>query len=233
MSRLVAVFLRHAALEQPAGVPAANLPHSLTAKGEDQATKVAQRLHALAEDMDFKIDDDIECAPAQAAWQTAAITAEELDDMTGRGYRAVERAELAGRSLGAAANLKTTQIETLIAEDLRFTKPPKNWLTRPEYRPPFPGAELLGAAGERVGGFIRRRAEEMWAHLTGDTLKVFVGHGSALVQAAAHLGALPAKTAAQRVLPHVAWALIEFRASGRCTLLSAEWRKPQKGDKPD
>jgi len=233
MSRLIAVFLRHAQLEQPKGVPAANLPHGLTAKGEDQAADAAQRLHALAEEMDFKIDDDLECGASQPVWQTAAILGEELDDLTGRRYRAVERSELMGRSLGGAANLTVKQIETLIAEDPRFTKPPKAWLSNPAYRPPFPGAETLGAAGERAGGFIKRRAEEMWPHLTGDTLKVFVGHGATLVQAAAWLGAIPAKTAAQKVLPHAHWALIEFRASGRCTLLSAAWRKPAKTDTPD
>ncbi len=233
MSRLIAVFMRHAVLDQPKGVPAANLPHALTAKGEDEASDAAHRLQALAEKMDCKIDDDIECAPSQPVWQTAAILGEELDDITGRGYRAVERSELAGRSFGGAANLTLKEIETLVAEDPRFTKPPKTWLAKPDYRPPFPGAESLGAAGERVGGFIRRRAEEMWPHLTGDTLKVFVGHGATLVHAAAWLGAIPAKSAPQKVLPHAHWALIEFRASGRCTLLDADWRKPAKTDTPD
>jgi 2,3-bisphosphoglycerate-dependent phosphoglycerate mutase len=232
MSRLIAVFLRHAELDQPKGVPAANLPHALTADGEDQATEAGQRLFALAEEFGAKIDDDIECSPTQAAWQTAAIIAEELDGLTGRDYRTVERSELAGRSLGSAANLGIRETETLIAEDPRYKKPPKGWLTQPDFRPPFPGAESPNAAGERVGEFVRRRAEEMWPHLTGDTLKLFVGHGSALVAAAAWLGAVP-RTAPLKVLPHAQWALIEFNARGRCTLLDAAWRKPAKSDTPD
>jgi len=230
MSRLIAVFMRHAALKQPAGVPGTNLPFPLTAAGESQASKAAARLHALADKMDCKIDDDIECSPNQGAWQTAAILAEDLEETTFRGYRAVERAELAGRSLGSAGNLKTAQLDALIAEDPRFTKPPKNWLTQTNYRSPFAGAETLGAAGERVGDYVRRRVEEMWPHLTGDTLKLFIGDSSALIHAAAHLGAIPDKRAPQLSLANASWALIEFRASGRCTLLSADWRKPQKTD---
>ena len=230
MARLIAVFMRHAALKQPAGVPGTNLPFPLTAAGEGQASKAAARLHALADKMACKIDDDIECSPNQGAWQTAAILAEDLEETTFRGYRAVERAELAGRSLGAAGNLKTAQLDSLVAEDPRFTKAPKNWLTNTDYRPPFAGAETLGAAGERVGGYLRRRVEEMWPHLTGDTLKVFVGDSSALIHGAAYLGALPPKRAPQLSLAPATWALIEFRASGRCTLLSADWRKPQKAD---
>jgi hypothetical protein len=73
----------------------------------------------------------------------------------------------------------------------------------------------------------------MWPHLTGDTLKVFLGHGSALLHAAAYLDVLPAKRAAQLALPHAGWALIEFNAAGQCTLLSTDWRKPKKGDGED
>ncbi|MDA0369508.1 MAG: histidine phosphatase family protein [Proteobacteria bacterium] len=230
MSRLIAVFMRHAALKHPTGLPGTNLPFPLTAAGESQASKAANRLHALADEMDCKIDDDIECAPNQGPWQTAAILAEDLEALTHRGYRAVERAELAGRSLGAGGNLKTAQLESLIADDPRFTKTPKNWLTHTDYRPPFAGAETLGATGERLGGYVRRRAEEMWPHLTGDTLKVFVSDSSALIHGAAYLDAVPAKRAPQLSLALASWALIEFRASGRCTLLSADWRKPQKAD---
>ena len=233
MSRLIAVFMRHGALKHPAGVVGGNLPFPLTAAGENQAADAGQRLAARADEMGFKIDDDLECAPNEGAWQTAAIIGEELEDLTDRGYRALERAEMAGRSLGSATNLKVAQIESLIDEDPRFTKAPKDWLSKTDYRPPFAGAETLGAAGERLGGFVRRRAEEMWPHLTGDTLKVFVGHSSALIHAAAYLDVLPAKRAAHLALPHAACALIEFDARGRCSLVSADWRKPKKGDGED
>ena len=233
MSRLIAVFMRHGALKHPAGVAGGNLPYPLTAAGENQAADAAHRLAALADEMGFKIDDDLECSPNEAAWQTAAIMGEDLEDLTTRGYRALERAEMAGRGLGSAANLKVAQIETLIEEDPRFSNAPKGWLTKTDYRPPFAGVETLGTTGERVGGFVRRRAEEMWPHLTGDTLKVFVGHGSALIHAAAFLDVIPTKRAAQLALPHAAWALIEFNAAGRCTLIDADWRKPKKGDGED
>jgi 2,3-bisphosphoglycerate-dependent phosphoglycerate mutase len=234
MSRLIAVFMRHGALKHPAGVAGGNLPYALTAAGENQAADAAQRLADLAADMDFKVDDDLECSPNEAAWQTAAILGEELEDITDRqGYRAVERAELAGRSLGSVANLKTTHIETLIEDDPRFTKAPKDWLARTDYRPPFAGVETLGGAGERLGDFVRRRIEELWPHLTGDTLKVFVGHGSALIHAAAFLDVLPKNRAAQLALPPAGWILIEFNAAGRCTLVDADWRKPKKGDGED
>jgi 2,3-bisphosphoglycerate-dependent phosphoglycerate mutase len=233
MSRLIAVFMRHGALKHPAGIAGGNLPFPLTAAGEEQAVEAAHRLAALADEMDFKVDDDIECSPNEAAWQTAAIVGEELEERHTRGYRALERAEMAGRSLGSVANLKVAQIESMIKEDPRFSKAPKGWLSKTDYRPPFAGVETLGAAGERLGGFVRRRVEEMWPHLTGDTFKVFVGHNSALMHAAAHLDVLPTKRAAQLALPHAAWALIEFNAAGRCTLVDADWRKPKKGDSED
>jgi hypothetical protein len=73
----------------------------------------------------------------------------------------------------------------------------------------------------------------LWPHLTGDTLKVFVGHGSALIHAAAFLDVLPKNRAAQLALPPAGWILIEFNAAGRCTLVDADWRKPKKGDGED
>jgi 2,3-bisphosphoglycerate-dependent phosphoglycerate mutase len=233
MSRFIAVFMRHGALKQPAGIVGGNLPFPLTAAGENQAADAGQRLAALADEMNFKVDDDLECSPNEGVWQTAAIIGEELEDLTHRSYRALERAEMSGRSLGSAANLKAAQIKSLIEEDLRFTNAPKDWLSNSDYRPPFAGVETLGAAGERLGGFIRQRTGEMWPHLTGDTLKVFLGHGSALLHAAAYLGVLPAKRAARLALPHAGWALIEFNAAGQCSLLSADWRKSRKGDGED
>jgi 2,3-bisphosphoglycerate-dependent phosphoglycerate mutase len=233
MSRLIAVFMRHGALKHPAGIAGGNLPYPLTAAGENQVADAGHRLAALADDMGFKIEDDLECSPNEGTWQTAAIVGEELEDLTHRSYRALERAEMAGRSLGSVANLKLTQIESLVEDDARFTKAPKGWQSKTDYRPPFAGAETLGGAGERLGGFVRRRVEEMWPHLTGDTLKVFVGHGSALIHGAAFLGVIPKKRAAQLALPHTAWALIEFNAAGQCTLIDADWRKPKKGDGED
>ena len=57
MSRFIAVFMRHGALNHPAGVVGGNLPFPLTATGENQAAEAGQRLAALAEEMGFKVDE--------------------------------------------------------------------------------------------------------------------------------------------------------------------------------
>jgi 2,3-bisphosphoglycerate-dependent phosphoglycerate mutase len=77
--RIVAALVRHGDYHQPDRVPSAQLPHPLTAKGEDQARALGQALADEAQALGLTVDPVIDCSTLLRAWQTATLAAAALD----------------------------------------------------------------------------------------------------------------------------------------------------------
>jgi 2,3-bisphosphoglycerate-dependent phosphoglycerate mutase len=183
--RFVAL-MRHGTFHQPADVPSAHLPHGLTEEGRSEAERGARMLFQLTQEHGLSIHPVIDSSRLRRASETARIAAHVLAERCGTSFEIVEFDELVERSLGAAANLTVAEIERIVAEDVRFTPLPKGWKRNPQIVLPFPGAESLLTAGQRVASHLSNRISE----LAPDTLKIFVGHGGAFRHAAHALGVL-------------------------------------------
>jgi 2,3-bisphosphoglycerate-dependent phosphoglycerate mutase len=186
MTVLFAAFIRHGTFRQPAHVPSAHLPYPLLPEGRIEAERGARLLAALIEQHELDTASVIDCSPLRRAWETATIVARVLGERLSRPFEVTETAALSERCLGSAANLTTTEIETIVADDPRYPALPPGWKRDPHFVVPFPGAESLLAAGERVASHVKQQT----APLCDRGLKLFVGHGGAFRHAAFHLGTL-------------------------------------------
>lgn len=181
MTSSVIAILRHADYEQPANVPSAWLPYPLTEVGASQAREAVPAITAFAETGGLTICPVIDSSRMLRAWQTARILA------TGLGLATIDEFDdLAERSVGAAANLTTIEIEQLLAVDPRYSGAPQGWKSSTDYRLPFQGAESLNEAGLRVAGHV----DSCMKGLPSASLKIIVGHGASIRHAAMHLGIL-------------------------------------------
>lgn len=217
MKTPVIAILRHADYQQPAGVPSAWLPYPLNEKGVAEALSAVQMIQAFQHAESLALAMSIDSSRMLRAWQTAGILAEGLGIGEVRQFDA-----LAERSVGAAANLTTAQIESLLAVDPRFESPPQGWKSSTDYCLPFQGAESLEVAGRRVAEHIESAATV----LQPATLKVIVGHGASLRHAAMHLGILTRDNVGSVSMYH-ARPVFLVRENGQWLKVAGDW-KPRK-----
>jgi 2,3-bisphosphoglycerate-dependent phosphoglycerate mutase len=225
MRRVIAALVRHGDYEQPDGVPSAHLPHPLTARGEHQSHAVAGELAAFAAATDWSIDDIVETSRMLRAWQTGKIIADELSTHYDQRFRVRESSDLAERGLGAAANLSTEQIASILRADPRHGPPPEGWKRDSFYKLPLQGAESFLEAGARVGRYLELRLRELGNEVTADTLKVFVGHGGSFRYASVHLGVLELEQARGLSMHHCRPVYLERLANGRWMQVGGDWRQ--------
>ena len=195
LARLIVAFVRHGEYQQPPGVPSAHLPYPLTSSGIKQAADAAVGLMEMADRENLELYPVIDSSLQLRGWQTATIIASELEKH-GLGTVEVESNEnLAERCLGSAANLTVEQIETIVADDPRYSPLPAGWKSDSHFRIPLQGAESLMQAGERVQRHVSSVSDNLRNAISTDTLKIFVGHGAAFRHAAVHMGPLTASEA--------------------------------------
>ncbi|MGK0469693.1 MAG: broad specificity phosphatase PhoE [Candidatus Azotimanducaceae bacterium] len=185
----VIALIRHGDYHQPSGVPSALLPYRLTDLGFQQARDAVTSCVVYAEQHGLTIDPVLDSSMQLRAWQTASLMAEslsgELSQIAGS-FGVQEFSNLSERSVGAVANLTVSAIETLLADDPRYSTPQPGWKSNSQYCLPFQGAESLLVAGKRVADHVQWRAEQ----LDEPRLKILVGHGAAIRHACVHLGLL-------------------------------------------
>jgi 2,3-bisphosphoglycerate-dependent phosphoglycerate mutase len=191
VSRVVCLVTRHARYEQPLGVVGAHIPYPLTEEGKAEARAAADRVQALAAAHRIKLDPVVDTSVLLRAYETAEILARALAQREGRTFTVREFEDLAERSVGSATNLSLNEIDAVLARDPRTEAAPAGWERDPHYRLPFPGAESLLQAGERVARHLRKAVDEVRAGgEAGDRMKIVVGHSGSLLHALVHLGAL-------------------------------------------
>jgi 2,3-bisphosphoglycerate-dependent phosphoglycerate mutase len=215
--RIVVALVRHGDYHQPQDVPSAMLPHPLTDKGIEQSRALGQRLHDQAGELGLMLDPILDCSTLLRSAQTAALAASVLNRLESRGleFRTVEFADLAERSVGAAANLSVDAIAEIIRRDPRHPALPANWKSHPRFRLPVPGAESLLMAGARVAAHVEWRVHELRAAGEHDVLKLFVSHGGALRHAAVCMGALALDEVPKLTMHHGDFVLLEHMPDGQ------------------
>jgi 2,3-bisphosphoglycerate-dependent phosphoglycerate mutase len=144
-----------------------------------------------------------------------------------------QSAALAERCVGSAANMTVEQIDRVLRQDPRCTPLPSTWQRDPTYTLPFPGAESLMQAGERVARYLEERARQIAQRVQRDTVKVFVGHGGSFRHAAVHLGVLSLEEVSTLSMHHCTPVFLERIDSGRWAHVAGQWKLRQPVGAPD
>jgi len=197
----VAVFIRHGDYQQQLDTPSALQPFPLSPLGEQQAQSVATTLEAFCHTHGLQVSPHIHSSCLLRAWQTADVIAKRLDSSLvsslplassltptaprkAKSLHVQESQALCERSMGSLANLNAAAIEDILRNDPRYPMPPKHWKSDSYYALPYPDAESLMQAGQRVANYI----DEVMCGLPKHAgfLQIFVGHGAAFRHAACH-----------------------------------------------
>ena len=166
----------------------------------------------------------LDCSTLQRAWGTAEILADGLTRRGSERYRTASFDALCERCVGAGANLTVEAIEEILAGDPRFDDPPADWKSSSTFRLPFPGAESLLEAGERMARHMRERSRELQRTIEQDTLKIFVAHGAAMRHAAHVLGVLEHEEIRKLSMYHCTPVYIEPVESGPWRHVGGQWK---------
>ena len=213
-------LVRHADYRQQPDTPSAWQPWPLSRQGVQQCIEGIEELRQFIRDCALPTPLEIHSSSLLRAWQTAAAFASALE-IPPDGIISTD--QLTERSVGSVANLTLAEIERAIALDPRYEKPPENWKSSPHYRLPFPGAESLKQAGERVASYIEqtiRRCDD------NNQLHIFVGHGASLRHAAWHLGVFAEREVAQHSMFHARPVILQH-TGGEWLKIHGEW-KPRR-----
>ena len=223
MARLIAALVRHGEYHQLPDTPSAHQPYPLNAEGRQQALAAADEFGTVISDNGWALDPVIDSSQMLRAWETAGIFAGRLAGVTGNDIGIESYDALAERSVGCAANLTISQIETILRDDPRVTEPPADWKADSNYRLPLQGAESLMQAGQRVAAHLERAMAAMPGDGL-DRLKLFVGHGAAFRHAACHLGVIELDQVAQLSMHHARPVMIEYQAGSGWLHVGGEWK---------
>ncbi len=224
MPRLIAALVRHGQYRQLPDTPSAHQPFPLVAEGKAQALAGAQELRGLLEEHKVALHPQVDSSQLLRAWQTAQLMVEHLRSHLGTEVEVNSFDALAERCVGSAANLSIAQIEAVLREDTRYPELPENWKADSHFCLPLQGAESLMQSGARVAGHLRAQMAALEANTTGDTLKLFVGHGAAFRHAAYHLGALDFDEIRKLSMYHARPVLLEYQTDGSWKHIGGEWK---------
>lgn len=229
MSRFIAALIRHADYHQLADTPSAHQPFPLTEAGKTEAIAATQLLKDFLRTGNYSLSPEIDCSHMLRAWQTANIIAANMTDQFTAPPLLKSFDALAERGVGSVANLTLGQIENIISEDPRFDELPPGWKSDSHFRLPFQGAESLLEAGQRVATHLQHRMQALQESVTGDTMKLFVGHGAAFRHAAFHLGVLSLEQVSQLSMHHARPVLLEYRSDGSWLHVGGAWKDRYAG----
>lgn len=217
-------LIRHGAYHQKPGAPSALQPFPLTEDGKAQAKACGEALNAALIRESWTLSPVIHASHQLRAWQTAEGIAGVLRQAGHAVPDIAETPRLAERSVGAVANLTTTEIETLLHLDPRYDPPPAGWKSDSHYRLPFQDAESLLEAGARVANHLTDVAEAAAA----ESLTLCVGHGASFRHAAHHLGLLTLGDIPQLSMHHAQPLLLCYMGDGRWSHFGGAWKQRQR-----
>ena len=228
MEKSYFAFIRHGQYHQPTGVPSALLPHGLTPEGKEQSIAGGEFICSFLKEHKIEISNVIHSSVLLRAWQTAEIIKTYLNESFPERTLQIESSELlCERSVGSVANMTVDEIEKVLLVDPRYTVPKTGWKSRPDYCLPFPGAESLLQAGQRVSGYIKSK-------LISGKLTLFVGHGASIRMAAYHLGIWDLEMASAHSMFHAHPVIYSYGTDEKYHLESGQWKvRPKKEEAND
>lgn len=227
MSRMIAALMRHGDYRQLPDSPSAYQPFPLTEKGVQQAQSSVALLRQHSRQLECPLNPVIASSTLLRAWQTASVIAENMDELQAS---VMQHEDLAERCVGSVANLSTQQIAEILHQDPRYPDVPDNWKSDSHYCLPFPGAESLMQAGQRVASVLKHEMEKLRQRQQGPQIKLFVGHGAAFRHAAYHLGVIPFEQIAKISMYHCQPVFLELHHNGTWSHVSGEWKFRQQQD---
>ena len=214
-------LVRHGAYRQITDAPSALQPFPLTEAGRRHAGQSADHLQAFSNQHAIPIATTIHSSPLLRAWQTAeAIT----QILPGR-WQIVEDARLCERAVGSVANLTIDTIEQIVANDPRYDPLPRGWKSDSDFRLPFPGAESLLEAGQRVATYLTDTMQRQGN--APSSLHIVVGHGAAFRHAAHHLGVLSREEVGAVSMYHDQPVFLRLDPGRQWRLAGGKW-KPRR-----
>ena len=216
-------LIRHGAYHQKAATPSALQPYPLTEEGRAQAAECGAALAEILRREGWSLAPVIHCSHQLRAWQTADVLATVLRAAGHSPGDLSETPALAERSVGAVANLTTSEIETILEADPRYSSPPPGWKSDSHYRLPFQGAESLLEAGARVAAHLTATA----AAAAPNSLTLCVGHGASFRHAAHHLGLLKISEIPRLSMHHARPLLFCYEGRARWSHLGGAWKQRQ------
>lgn len=223
MSDLYIALIRHGDYNQLVKTPSAYQPFGLNAKGVEQAKVAIDELLQIAGKNKLEIVPEIDSSILLRAWQTA----NSIKDGMGSCYSVTAYEALNERCVGSVANLRVKHIEKILFDDPRYDVPHANWKSDSFYKLPFPGAESLMEAGERVAQHLDNQASEIYENATRSHLKIFVGHGAAFRHAAHQLGAMDFDDIAKLSMHHCQPVVLKYNPDGPWSLAFGKWKVRQ------
>jgi len=235
MPRIIAALIRHGDYQQLENTPSAWQPFPLNEAGQKHARLAAQRIQDTLIEHSWQLHSECDSSQLLRAWQTADIICRLLKDpqfthdiklttdIQINSYDA-----LAERSVGSAANLNITQIESIINNDPRFKPLPENWKSNSHFCLPLQGAESLMDSGKRVAEHLLTTMTHLKQSVQQSTVKLFVGHGAAFRHAAYHLGILQFEQIAQLSMYHDQPVFVELLDDGSWVQTAGTWKVRKK-----
>lgn len=227
MNSFEIAFIRHGAYHQPKNVPSALLPHPLTEEGLQQARDGAKELIKLVKKAHLEIHHTLFTSTSLRAFQTATAIKLELEKVFYNEFHLKQSNKLCERSVGPMANLTVKEIEDILDKDPRYEVPDSGWKSTPHYRLPYPGAESLYEAGDRVARFVREQVKDS----NTKKLIIFVGHGASFRFAAHHLGHWDIETARAHSMFYGRPVLLKLDKE-KLIHNMGEWKKRLAKDEP-
>lgn len=216
----IAALIRHGDYHQRPGAPSALQPFPLNDAGKAQAREAVPRLDSLITEHGLALSPIIHCSPQLRAWATAEIIAGGLTALGHQIDDLLQTPALSERSVGTLANLTTDEIEAVLDADPRHSSPPKGWKSDSHYCLPYPGAESLMQAGNRVAGHL----QATMANAQPSQLQLFVGHGASFRHAAHHLGVLSMAEIQQLSMFHAHPLLVRYNPRGSWRHFAGDWK---------
>ncbi|MBT8153455.1 histidine phosphatase family protein [Epibacterium ulvae] len=221
-------FIRHGAYHQKPGCPSALQPYPLTDEGMQQAAACGLELADFVQENGWTLDPQVHSSLQLRAWQTAKVALGNLGGL-GQGASITQVPDLSERSVGSAANLTLTEIETVLREDPRVDAPPRGWKSDSDYRLPLHGAESLMEAGTRVAQYIQRIMDETETGSNPD-LTLFFGHGASFRHAAFKLGLLAREEIPRLSMFHAKPLLFRYSAQGTWSHYAGDWKHRKRSE---
>jgi len=221
-------LIRHGDYLQRPSAPSAFQPFTLTPVGELQAAKAVILLEKFISTQNLKIHPCLYSSSLLRAWQTADIIRQ---DLTQEQLPIESSIQLAERCVGSVANLTVEEIEQVLEQDPRYGKPPEKWKSDSFYCLPFPGAESLMEAGERVADYLRSIANK----LAESELAIVVAHGASFRHAAHQLGILEQSDISKLSMYHCKPIFIEVPdvVTEKWSHVSGDWKVREQAEQPD
>lgn len=217
MAEQYIALIRHGDYQQRPNTPSALQMGGLTDAGLQQAQACAALVQARLDQFGWDLAPKVHCSSSRRAWQTAMLCCQQL----ACSFELQQSDALCERSVGAAANLSSEDIEQLIAADERFDSLPAGWKSDSHFRLPVAGAESLIEAGQRVAAYLRAALP---APTAPAQLHLFFGHGASFRHAAHELGILSLEQVQALSMHHAQPVILMRNPDGKFEHHSGDWK---------